>query len=102
MAPAYRAVRLLKGLENRLLMLRRDADAAIHDLERDRPIRRRQGRIIGAPAARNRLYRQAHTAAVGERPAERRVGKERVSTCRSRWSPYRYKKTTPRYISNTH
>src|SRR3546814_13231153 len=24
----------------------------------------------------------------GNRPAERRVGKECVSTCRSRWSPY--------------
>src|SRR3546814_9311139 len=27
-----------------------------------------------------------------ERSEERRVGKERVSTCRSRWSPYPYKK----------
>src|SRR3546814_15888251 len=26
------------------------------------------------------------------RPEERRVGKECVSTCRSRWSPYHYKK----------
>src|SRR3546814_15844592 len=36
---------------------------------------------------------------VGELPAahrsgERRVGKECVSTCRSRWSPYPYKKKT--------
>src|SRR3546814_4790867 len=28
------------------------------------------------------------TAASGERSEERRVGKECVSTCRSRWSPY--------------
>src|SRR3546814_17054251 len=28
------------------------------------------------------------------RSEERRVGKECVSTCRSRWSPYHYKKTT--------
>src|SRR3546814_16435911 len=28
------------------------------------------------------------------RSAERRVGKECVSECRSRWSPYNYKKTT--------
>src|SRR3546814_14966392 len=28
----------------------------------------------------------------GERSAERRVGNECVSTCRSRWSPYHYKK----------
>src|SRR3546814_16624924 len=32
--------------------------------------------------------------AEGIRSEERRVGKECVSTCRSRWSPYHYKKTT--------
>src|SRR3546814_13617258 len=31
-------------------------------------------------------------AVVIERSEERRVGKECVSTCRSRWSPYHYKK----------
>src|SRR3546814_13858112 len=30
------------------------------------------------------------------RSEERRVGKECVSTCRSRWSPYHYKKKTER------
>src|SRR3546814_17435071 len=30
------------------------------------------------------------------RSEERRVGKECVSTCRSRWSPYHYKKKTKR------
>src|SRR3546814_20300934 len=30
----------------------------------------------------------------GARPEERRVGKECVSTCRSRWSPYHSKKKT--------
>src|SRR3546814_15921960 len=29
-----------------------------------------------------------------QRSEERRVGKECVSTCRSRWSPYHYKKKT--------
>src|SRR3546814_13218772 len=29
-----------------------------------------------------------------DRSEERRVGKECVSTCRSRWSPYHYKKNT--------
>src|SRR3546814_15350810 len=29
--------------------------------------------------------------AIGKRSEERRVGKECVSTCRSRWSPYHYK-----------
>src|SRR3546814_14738759 len=28
-----------------------------------------------------------------DRSEERRVGKERVSTCRSRWSPYHYQNT---------
>src|SRR3546814_13261492 len=36
---------------------------------------------------------------VGPRSEERRVGKECVSTCRSRWSPYHYKKNTK---SNIH
>src|SRR3546814_19312175 len=31
------------------------------------------------------------------RSEERRVGKECVSTCRSRWSPYHYKKTTTKH-----
>src|SRR3546814_14860868 len=36
--------------------------------------------------------RIALAAAVDTRPEERRVGKECVSTCTSRWSPYPYKK----------
>src|SRR3546814_19322803 len=32
----------------------------------------------------------------GQRSEERRVGKECVSTCRSRWSPYLYKNNTKR------
>src|SRR3546814_11755559 len=32
------------------------------------------------------------------RSEERRVGKECVSTCRSRWSPYHYKKKTTKTI----
>src|SRR3546814_16482210 len=31
-------------------------------------------------------------ACLNSRPEERRVGKEGVSKCRSRWSPYQYKK----------
>src|SRR3546814_13417938 len=34
----------------------------------------------------------SHTAAHGARSEERRGGKECVSTCRSRWSPYHEKK----------
>src|SRR3546814_18887843 len=33
----------------------------------------------------------------GTRSEERRVGKECVSTCRSRWSPSHYKKTNTNY-----
>src|SRR3546814_16824186 len=36
------------------------------------------------------------------RSAERRVGKECVSTCRSRWSPYHYKKKTPNALLMHH
>src|SRR3546814_13961327 len=36
------------------------------------------------------------------RAEERRVGKECVSTCRSRWSPYTSKKNTSIYATNPH
>src|SRR3546814_17010559 len=39
--------------------------------------------------AQKRLQREQDGS---ERSEERRVGKECVSTCRSRWSPYHYKK----------
>src|SRR3546814_14153321 len=50
--------------------------------------------------ARVRRLRLAKTMTQGElaRSEERRVGKECVSTCRSRWSPYHYKKK----IDKTH
>src|SRR3546814_14663263 len=35
---------------------------------------------------------------IDARSEERRVGKECVSTCRSRWSPYPYKKNTKKKI----
>src|SRR3546814_14149145 len=35
------------------------------------------------------------------RSEERRVGEECVSTCRSRWSPYRYKKTNEEHRKET-
>src|SRR3546814_19228678 len=40
----------------------------------------------------NRMAREVRKFGVGLRSEERRVGKECVSTCRSRWSPYHYKK----------
>src|SRR3546814_11401442 len=36
-----------------------------------------------------------------ERSEERRVGKECVSTCRSRWSPYHYKKKKQDIVERT-
>src|SRR3546814_18778607 len=38
--------------------------------------------------------RRTHAELRRRRSEERRVGKECVSTCRSRWSPYHYKKKT--------
>src|SRR3546814_20338883 len=37
-----------------------------------------------------------------QRSEERRVGKECVSTCRSRWSPYHYKKNIQNPSKETH
>src|SRR3546814_17379847 len=39
-----------------------------------------------------RLFRSRDSGEVSKRSEERRVGKECVSTFRSRWSPYHYKK----------
>src|SRR3546814_14093953 len=43
-------------------------------------------------------YQNGDIIAVRQRSEERRVGKECVSTCRSRWSPYHY---TKKYKTNT-
>src|SRR3546814_17524871 len=40
-----------------------------------------------------------HLSLQSNRSEERRVGKECVSTCRSRWSPYNYKKKKPKQKS---
>src|SRR3546814_21054531 len=40
-------------------------------------------------------------AAKGDRSEERRVGKECVSTCRSRWSPYHEKQNQYNYNQRT-
>src|SRR3546814_17643574 len=51
---------------------------------------RAYGRQQEAALSRSR----ARSARAGGRSAERRAGTECVSTCRSRWSPYRYKNQT--------
>src|SRR3546814_13503507 len=43
---------------------------------------------------RRNLPRKTNLDDLSARSEERRVGKECVSTCRSRWSPYHYKKKT--------
>src|SRR3546814_17201135 len=49
-------------------------------------------RAFGADAGDRAIAR--HRPALPRRSEERRVGKEGVSTCRSRWSPYHSKKKT--------
>src|SRR3546814_11414480 len=45
------------------------------------------------PAAEDRRHGEDHDVVGAQaRSEQRRVGKECVSTCRSRWSPYHYKK----------
>src|SRR3546814_11847197 len=46
-------------------------------------------------------HRHAHRLRAS-RSEERRVGKECVSTCRSRWSPYHYKKKSTYHHTTTH
>src|SRR3546814_18552584 len=58
------------------------------DLSRDVTGRSRQSLC----RFRNRLDRAGCRAGKVKRSEERRVGKECVSPCRSRWSPYHYKK----------
>src|SRR3546814_15974106 len=72
---------------------------------------------IGTPTSRSRSVRSRVCSAssvparnarmsdgrVLSRSEERRVGKECVSTCRSRWSPYHYKKKTKKNdVNRTH
>src|SRR3546814_14481870 len=57
------------------------------------PVGQRLHAQRGEAAARAYLGRDALLREiVGDRSEERRVGKECVSTCRSRWSPYHLKK----------
>src|SRR3546814_13155892 len=90
---------------------RRNAGAADHFLERREEILaqfafgKRRGADIGAALGlavpgqvlerREDVLRLEHARAprpLQSRSEERRVGKECVSTCRYRWSPYHYKK----------
>src|SRR3546814_17802537 len=52
------------------------------------------------PLREGRLLSHEEPVVALQRSEERRVGQECVSTCRSRWSPYHYKKTTSNQIIN--
>src|SRR3546814_14789048 len=58
----------------------------------------RASTVLETPAGRRMSYADLEAGAgrlarlLVDRSEERRVGKECVSTCRSRWSPYHYKK----------
>src|SRR3546814_16217731 len=85
--PVARALREFGRIERTLFML---------DWFDDPDQRRRTGSILNKGEARNALARAIFFNRLGElrdrtfenRSEERRVGKEWVSTCRSRWSPY--------------
>src|SRR3546814_17153344 len=84
-----------------LSLLDRVADAALDRLVRRKVSERFGGRIkalVSGGAPLNVEIGLFFTAlglrllqGYGQRSEERRVGKECVSTCRSRWSPYHYK-----------
>src|SRR3546814_16298597 len=50
-------------------------------------------RVTDCGAKRLAMIKPSRASGAAERSEERRVGKECVSTCGSRWSPYHYKKT---------
>src|SRR3546814_13956464 len=59
------------------------------------------GEAHAAAKAFSSLHVEDFIASEGGRSEERRVGKECVSTCRSRWSPYHYKKKIIIYHTST-
>src|SRR3546814_19723892 len=68
--------------------------------------RHRRSLLVRAIAQRNLSLLVPVLAPAGphhpddDRSEERRVGKECVSTCRSRWSPYHYKKNNNKHTNN--
>src|SRR3546814_18352636 len=67
------------------------SDVCSSDLQRQGG---RRDQDVRAPGGQRQSHRAAERRQQ-QRSEERRVGKECVSTCRSRWSPYHYKKNKP-------
>src|SRR3546814_15287574 len=65
------------------------------------PARQRGAGVASVPADAGQRT-QASPADAANRSEERRVGKECVRTCRSRWLPYTYTKKQAYIITNLH
>src|SRR3546814_2638323 len=68
--------------------LRNKAAAPRHRTRRNRPpTRLPHSSIVAASTKKRRRFCRVYRSLSKQRSEERRVGKECVSTCRSRWSP---------------
>src|SRR3546814_15132490 len=97
---AARAKRGLEPLSAQLLALDEQKRAVSTQVQTCQARRNEASKLIGQAMAQKDMEKaealKAEVADLKERmrSEERRVGKECVSTCRSRWSPYHYKKKT--------
>src|SRR3546814_13371484 len=92
--------RLVADLRSKLRALRIREAGGPHELERRA---RRRRLFVGIGDGEHRRHRTGHPKLVEIRSEERRVGKECVSTFRSRWSPYHSKhKYEPRCTNTSH
>src|SRR3546814_13331302 len=80
------------GQQRRPVIIGADLHPPLVDANGDRGV---DSAIVLAVAARKQAAHAVHHLSRSE---ERRVGKGCVSTCRSRWSPYQYKKKNKRII----
>src|SRR3546814_2403864 len=79
---------LSKGLERRYHRSAHQAALLLQPRAQCLSAARANELLIPQPEARTAKQRQSQREARETRSEERRVGKECVSTCRSRWSPY--------------
>src|SRR3546814_8478475 len=64
------------------------SDVCSSDLDAPSHVRHPDRGNGAGPRRTDRLFQSCRRLSVDQRSEERRVGKECVSTCRSRWSPY--------------